>query len=47
VLAGGSAAVVQWFEGSGLRPYLVPLPVMRDGSVLLPFPRIFLVAVAP
>jgi len=66
-LAGGAAAVVEWFLGSGLRPFLAPLdpvertdflkryenalahayPVMRDGSVLLPFPRLFLIAVAP
>jgi len=65
-LAGGAAAVVQWFEGSGLRPFLAPLddaerteflrryqgavaqayPQLEDGSVLLPFPRLFIVAQA-
>jgi trans-aconitate 2-methyltransferase len=64
-LAGGAAAVVEWFKGSGLRPFLAPLdaderaeflerylaavagayPAMADGSVLLPFPRLFMVAV--
>lgn len=64
VLAGGADAVVEWFKGSGLRPYLAPLdagqqaaflskyregvarayPALPDGSVLLPFPRLFLVA---
>ncbi|WP_095147358.1 MULTISPECIES: trans-aconitate 2-methyltransferase [unclassified Pseudomonas] len=63
-LAGGPAAVVEWFKGSGLRPFLEPLnevekaqylaqyleaiepffPVLADGSVLLPFPRVFIVA---
>ncbi len=63
-LAGGPAAVVEWFKGSGLRPFLEPLdeaekaqylaqylealepffPVLADGSVLLPFPRLFIVA---
>jgi trans-aconitate 2-methyltransferase len=63
-LAGGSAAVVEWFKGSALRPYLEPLddaekeeflacylaaiamayPALADGSVLLPFPRLFIVA---
>lgn len=63
-LAGGPAAVVEWFKGSGLRPFLQPLnelettqylaqyleaiepyfPVLADGSVLLPFPRLFIVA---
>lgn len=64
VLAGGLDAVVEWFKGSGLRPFLAPLtaaetnqflgeyraaladayPPLADGSVLLPFPRLFIVA---
>jgi trans-aconitate 2-methyltransferase len=64
VLAGGTEAVVEWFKGSGLRPFLAPLdPVesqaylaeyrtaladaykpLTDGTVLLPFPRLFIVA---
>jgi trans-aconitate 2-methyltransferase len=64
-LPGGAADVVEWFKGSGLRPFIAPLdteqrqeflaryghalngayPVMPDGSVLLPFPRLFIVAV--
>jgi trans-aconitate 2-methyltransferase len=64
VLAGGTDAVVEWFKGSGLRPFLAPLdaaetegflaeyraalagayPPLADGSVLLPFPRLFIVA---
>jgi trans-aconitate 2-methyltransferase len=63
-LAGGAGAVVEWFEGTGLRPFLAPLdadektdylaryqaavadayPALRDGTVLLPFPRLFFVA---
>ncbi|NBB12600.1 trans-aconitate 2-methyltransferase [Pseudomonas sp. SLFW] len=63
-LAGGHAAVVEWFKGSALRPYLQKLddseqkafldaylnaisqayPALADGSVLLPFPRLFVVA---
>lgn len=62
-LSGGASAVVQWFMGSGLRPFVAPLdgaeradflaryqsavarayPAMSDGSVLLPFPRLFIV----
>jgi trans-aconitate 2-methyltransferase len=65
VLPGGTDAVVEWFKGSGLRPFLSPLdpaettayltdyraalvdayPPLPDGSVLLPFPRLFIVAV--
>jgi trans-aconitate 2-methyltransferase len=60
----GAGAVVEWFKGSGLRPFLAPLdadernefllryqkavgkayPPLADGSVLLPFPRLFIVA---
>lgn len=63
-LAGGPAAIVEWFKGAGLRPFLDPLdadqrasfleryteavakayPSLPDGSVLLPFPRLFFVA---
>jgi trans-aconitate 2-methyltransferase len=63
-LAGGHAAVVEWFKGSALGPYLQRLdeearqsfldaylhaiseayPVLDDGTVLLPFPRLFVVA---
>lgn len=64
VLDGGASAVVEWFKGSGLRPFLDPLdegerreflarytravdaayPALADGTVLLPFPRLFIVA---
>lgn len=63
-LAAGHAAVVEWFKGSALRPFLGPLeadeqaaflerylaavsqayPALADGTVLLPFPRLFVVA---
>jgi|SRR5579859_172573 len=64
-LSRGAEAVVEWFMGSGLRPFIAPLSegeraefleryrsaVARayqptpDGGVLLPFPRLFLIAV--
>ncbi|AUZ48376.1 trans-aconitate 2-methyltransferase [Pseudomonas orientalis] len=57
-------AVVEWFKGSALRPFLAPLsddekaaflqayqariiqayPALADGTVLLPFPRLFIIA---
>ncbi|HDR8858995.1 TPA: trans-aconitate 2-methyltransferase [Burkholderia territorii] len=65
-LRGGLDAVVEWFKGSALRPFLAALdeserdafvaryrdalagprgyPLLDDGSVLLPFPRLFIVA---
>jgi trans-aconitate 2-methyltransferase len=63
-LPGGAPAVVEWFKGSGLRPFLTALdasehreflaryteaiarayPAFADGTVLLPFPRLFIVA---
>ena len=64
-LPGGAGAIVEWFKGSGLRPFLEPLdaptraaylerytaavaaayPALPDGSVLLPFPRLFMAAI--
>ena len=64
-LPGGAGAVVEWFKGSGLRPFIAPLadaereefliryrsavarayPATSDGGVLLPFPRLFIIAV--
>jgi trans-aconitate 2-methyltransferase len=64
VLPDGERAIVEWFKGSGLRPFLAPLeesereaylaryttavksayPSLPDGTVLLPFPRLFIVA---
>ena len=58
------AAVVEWFKGSALRPFLAALtdsekaaflqqyqaritqayPALADGTVLLPFPRLFIIA---
>jgi trans-aconitate 2-methyltransferase len=63
-LAGGAEAIVEWFKGTGLHPFLEPLdatdqaaflahyqvalaqayPILPDGMVLLPFPRLFFVA---
>jgi trans-aconitate 2-methyltransferase len=63
-LGGGASDIVEWFKGSGLRPFLDPLneqerdayierytaairdayPALEDGTVLLPFPRLFIVA---
>lgn len=63
-LADGAQGVVEWFKGSGLRPFLDPLDdaeraaylerytrairqayaPLADGAVLLPFPRLFIVA---
>lgn len=63
-LVRGTEGIVDWFAGSGLRPFLDALdegerasyldryraavsrayPPLPDGSVLLPFPRLFIVA---
>ena len=63
VLAG-PAAVVEWFKGAALRPFLALLdkgeqaaflaqyqagiekayPALADGTVLLSFPRLFMIA---
>ena len=63
-LSGGMRAVVEWFKGSALRPFLQALdaeqqsgflaryeeavagayPQLGDGTVLLPFPRLFFIA---
>lgn len=63
-LPGGAESVVEWFKGSGLRPFLALLneseqqkflakylaaikeayPAQPDGTVLLPFPRLFMIA---
>jgi trans-aconitate 2-methyltransferase len=65
-MPGGGASIVEWFKGSGLRPFLEPLDAaarasflerytaavsrayaaLPDGSVLLPFPRLFIVAIS-
>jgi trans-aconitate 2-methyltransferase len=62
---GDPNAIVEWFKGSGLRPFLEPLdaeeraeylrryadgikaayPPLADGAILLPFPRLFVIAI--
>ncbi len=64
-LTGGAEAIVEWFKGSGLMPFLHPLnederveyldrytkaiagayPALANGKVLLPFPRLFILAI--
>ncbi|RZL08728.1 MAG: trans-aconitate 2-methyltransferase [Pedobacter sp.] len=63
-MAGGAKDIVEWFKGTGLRPFLDPLaqeernefiaaytegiskayPINSDGSILLPYPRLFILA---
>ena len=61
---GGAKDIVEWFKGTGLRPFLDPLTtdekelflehytngisevyqISSDGSILLPYPRMFIIA---